>query len=185
MRRVRQHLEGEDGSGAERKKLHGADVLRGVQPPILRLRRSAVAGVAVRYEVMIPTTRGWICAENTTDPEHAEAVAREIAVNNENSFHQYGTRVERVSEGTSGNGVPTIHRTRKCGFDHEGNRSPAQDDWLLVEVRRETGRTHRSLIEGGLTEEEAKATASEFNENLAVMGVTSHWCEAVPDRSGS
>ncbi len=75
-----------------------------------------------RYEVLIPTTRGWVSAENTTDLEHAEAVAREIAMNNENSFYEDGTRVERVVEGVSGNGVPTIRRTRICGFDHEGNR---------------------------------------------------------------
>ncbi len=76
----------------------------------------------MRYEVMIPTTRGWICAESSTDRAHAEDVAREIAVNNENSFYKDGTRVERVSEGVSGNGVPTIHRTPICAFDHEGNR---------------------------------------------------------------
>ncbi len=52
-----------------------------------------------RHEVMIPTTRGWVSAENTTDLEHAEAVAREIAMNNENSFYEDGTRVERVVEG--------------------------------------------------------------------------------------
>jgi hypothetical protein len=56
-------------------------------------------------------------------------------------------------------------------------------DWLLVELYRENGQTHRSLVEAGLTEEEAKSVASEFNENLAVMGVTGHWCEAI--RAGS
>ncbi len=76
----------------------------------------------MRYEVLIPTTRGWICVEHTPDRAHAEDVAREIAVNNENSFYEEGTRVERVVEGVSGNGVPTIHRTPICAFDHEGNR---------------------------------------------------------------
>lgn len=98
-----------------------------LQPSLRRLRRHAGAGVAVRYdtvryEVMIPTTRGWICVEHTTDRVHAETVAREIAINNENSFYEDGTRVERAVEGVSGNGVPTIHWTRICNFDHEGNR---------------------------------------------------------------
>jgi hypothetical protein len=53
------------------------------------------------------------------------------------------------------------------------------DDWHLVEVYFENGQTHRSLVEGGLSEEEAKETACDFNENLAVMGVTGHWCEAI------
>jgi hypothetical protein len=75
-----------------------------------------------RREVMIPTTRGWIRVETSTDPERAEAVAREIAVNNENSYYRDGTRVVRVVEGASRNGVPTIHRTPICAFDHEGNR---------------------------------------------------------------
>jgi hypothetical protein len=56
-------------------------------------------------------------------------------------------------------------------------------DWLLVELYRENGRTHRSLVEGGLTEEEAKAVACEFNENLRLFGITGHWCEAI--RAGS
>jgi hypothetical protein len=57
------------------------------------------------------------------------------------------------------------------------------DQWVLVEVYRENEQTHRSLIEGGLTEDEAKSTACEFNENLAVFGITGHWCEAI--RAGS
>ena len=57
------------------------------------------------------------------------------------------------------------------------------DDWHLVEAYRENGRTHRALIEGGLSEEEAKATACEFNENLRLFGITGHWCEAI--RAGS
>ncbi len=75
----------------------------------------------MRYEVLIPTTRGWICVESTTDRAHAEAVAREVAMNNENSFYQEGTRVDRVVEGLGWNGVPTIHRTPISAFDHEGN----------------------------------------------------------------
>jgi hypothetical protein len=59
----------------------------------------------------------------------------------------------------------------------------APDEWLLVEVYRENGQTHRSLVEGGLTEEEAKATAAEFNQNLRVFGIFGHWCEAI--RAGS
>jgi len=58
-----------------------------------------------------------------------------------------------------------------------------RQDWLLVEAYRENGQTHRSLIEGGLTEDEAKATASEFNQNLSLFGITGHWCEAI--RAGS
>lgn len=60
---------------------------------------------------------------------------------------------------------------------------PAQDEWLLVEAYRENGQTHRSLVEGGLTEDEAKSTACEFNENLSLFGITGHWCEAI--RAGS
>jgi hypothetical protein len=58
-----------------------------------------------------------------------------------------------------------------------------QGEWLLVEVYVENGRTHRSLVEGGLTEEEAKATAAEFNQNLRLFGITGHRCEAL--RAGS
>ena len=76
----------------------------------------------MRYEVTSMTTRGWICVEHTPDRAHAEAVARETAMNNENSYYRDGTRVERVAEGVSRNGVPTIDRTPICAFDHEGNR---------------------------------------------------------------
>jgi hypothetical protein len=60
---------------------------------------------------------------------------------------------------------------------------PAQDEWLLVELCRENGQTRRSLVEGGLTEDEAKSTACEFNQNLSLFGITGHWCEAI--RAGS
>ncbi len=76
----------------------------------------------MRYEVIIPTTRGWICVERTPDRAHAEAVAREIAINEENGFHLDGTRVVEVVESMGWNGVPTIHRTPISAFDHEGDR---------------------------------------------------------------
>ncbi len=59
----------------------------------------------------------------------------------------------------------------------------AQDEWHLVEAYRENGQTHRGGIVSGLTEEEAKAKADEFNETLRLFGVTGHWCEAI--RAGS
>jgi hypothetical protein len=56
-------------------------------------------------------------------------------------------------------------------------------EWVLTELYRENGETHRALVEAGLTEEEAKETAAEFNQNLRVFGITGHWCEAI--RAGS
>jgi hypothetical protein len=53
--------------------------------------------------------------------------------------------------------------------------------WLLVEVYAENGANHSFVIEGGLTEEEAKSTAAEFRENMRLFGITGHTCEAVPD----
>ncbi len=53
--------------------------------------------------------------------------------------------------------------------------------WMILEVYRENGAVFRELIESGLTESEAKETASEFNENMEVMGITGHWIEARPD----
>jgi hypothetical protein len=53
-------------------------------------------------------------------------------------------------------------------------------EWLLVEVYFENGGEHRFVVEGSLTEEEAKATACEFNENLRLFGISGHHCEAVP-----
>lgn len=58
-------------------------------------------------------------------------------------------------------------------------------NWSVVEVYRENGRTTRFVVEGGLSEQEAREMASEFNENLRLLGITGHWAEAVPDRGSS
>lgn len=54
--------------------------------------------------------------------------------------------------------------------------------WAVVEAYRENGRTSRFLVEDGLTEAEAREMAAEHNAMLRFVGVTDHWCEAMPDR---
>jgi hypothetical protein len=54
--------------------------------------------------------------------------------------------------------------------------------WSVLEAYRENGRTHRELVEYGLTEAEAREMASEHNQMLRWVGVVEHWVEAVPDR---
>ncbi len=53
--------------------------------------------------------------------------------------------------------------------------------WMLVEVYRENGQTHRELVEGGLEADEAREMAAGFNQNMVVIGITKHWVEAVPE----
>jgi hypothetical protein len=57
--------------------------------------------------------------------------------------------------------------------------------WMLVEVYAENGANHSFVIEGGLTEAEAKTTACEFRENMWLFGISGHWVEAVPDTAGA
>ena len=56
-------------------------------------------------------------------------------------------------------------------------------NWLVAEAYRENGWTPRFVVEDGLSEKEARKMASEFNENLHLLGITEHWAEAVPDRA--